>query len=176
MLKHICLWVLSDVLQHLQLVFSWCQSCRQVTGPEFLLQLDTFFNIYHYRSAPTFSAARCHGPWWIVNLKVGVKMTYLKSCVYVALSGYSSPQYHSNSAKYISHMQINRHASMGKVCQNICHIWTRCHRPCDQEYCTQKMLNDNARWWWRWQRSPIGCAAFGLMDQISQKWKWSCKR
>ena len=26
--------------------FPWCPSCRQVTGPEFLLQLDTIFCTY----------------------------------------------------------------------------------------------------------------------------------
>ena len=35
---------------------------QQVTGPEFLLQLDTIFNIYHYyRLAPGSCAACC--PW-----------------------------------------------------------------------------------------------------------------
>ena len=46
LLRHICLMAFSQVLWHLQLWwlgFPCCPSCRQLTGPAFLLWLDTIF-------------------------------------------------------------------------------------------------------------------------------------
>ena len=55
-------WEIYRVLQCLPLwwlEFAWCPSSRQVTGPEFLPQLDTFFNMYHYYRLASGLCARC---------------------------------------------------------------------------------------------------------------------
>ena len=39
---------------------AWCSSYRQVTKPEFLVQVALFCNVYHYnRLAPDFGSVCC---------------------------------------------------------------------------------------------------------------------
>ena len=92
----------SEVLwcqQLLQLVFPWCPSCRQVTGPEFLLLPDTIFqptSLLEISMRTMYSALS----WASVSSKLVGKcqiLTYVKSSRYVGLLGQSSPKYWLNS-------------------------------------------------------------------------------
>ena len=81
-------WVLSGLLQPQQLVFPWHASCRHVTGPEFLHQVDAVFppisllqigirilsNMLYWASVSRWLIHKCQ------------TLTYIKPCEYWAIS------------------------------------------------------------------------------------------
>ena len=103
--RFICLLVPSVVLWCQQLwwlVFPLCPPCRLVTGPEFLPQSDIIFlltSLLPFGTWLSFSELS-----WVslCSHLVGKcqTLTYIKSCEYVELFDYSSPQYWANSFKF----------------------------------------------------------------------------
>ena len=105
LISYIYLQVLYRGLQHLQpewLVFPWCPSCREMTVPGFLHQLDTIFPLhYYYGSAPGLFMVCCTGPQWVGLPLVSVKHCLIFSLAYVGLLGHSYPQYWANSSPIV---------------------------------------------------------------------------
>ena len=96
--RHICFPISSVVLwclQSWQLVFSWCPSCRQVTGPEFLPMWEIIFlhtsllwiGIRILFTVLFWVSVSCHLVFECQSL------TCIKSGIYVWLSDHSCPQY-----------------------------------------------------------------------------------
>ena len=104
LLRH-CLWVLSEMFQHLQLwwlVFLWCPFCGQAMGPKFILQLYTNFqNITGLQIDTRIQWSRLS--WVFMNIQLVGKcqtFTYMKSWGY-ELFGHICPPYWANSSPII---------------------------------------------------------------------------
>ena len=98
MQRHIFLPVPSMVLLCLQpwlLMFLWCLSCRQVTGPEFLPQANIIFLLISLVQIGIRIPSSKLSLVSVINHLVGKcqPLTNIKSCEYVGLLGHSSAQY-----------------------------------------------------------------------------------
>ena len=130
LLKLICLKVLFGAAA-LSAGVPWCPSCRQITGPEFLCQLDTIFpptlllwistrilyNMVCWASVSRCSLGKCQ------------TLTYIESLVNVGLLNQSSLQYGANSCQIVCAVLAldSWNYCSGKQAQhlpqNVCQTW-----------------------------------------------------